>query len=143
VLDCNQLPERSDRTQLCIDPPDVDVEVVDSISGGSDSMFESMTHNPEMVRLLEILRSGSGGSPGALAWPIPGPGPTVLQKPIAKGTEIGSSNRAHIQNQQQKPKLAGSLCGKRLVELPGYHGNDTVCVGRCRVDVIYRAQDKR
>jgi len=160
VLDCNQLPERSDRTQLCIDPPDADMDVIDAANGGSDSMFESMTHNPEMIRLLEILRSGgavgSAGAimPGSLPGLISTVNPKVRPRPAAgndgvvidsiKGrdpTPRSPSNWAHNQNQQQP--LAGGECGQRFLALPSHHGNETVCAGRCGVDVLYRAQDKR
>ena len=159
VLDCNQLPERSDRTQLCIDPPDADMDVIDAANGGSDSMFESMTHNPEMIRLLEVLRNGGTvGSAGAI---LPGSLPGLSTVSPGAGPRFAAGNDGKLidsikgrdptsrsppswaRNQNHQRQLVREECGQRYMALPSHHGNETVCAGRCGIDVVYRAQDKR
>jgi hypothetical protein len=116
-----------------------------------------MTHNPEMTRLLELLRNGGTNShPGLLIEPGfgqstfnprfgPRPPGGVDTPGSARGRDSASPSPPHrIHNQYHSHLVPTSGdCGQRYLALPGHHGNKTVCAGRCRIDVVYRAQDKR
>jgi frizzled protein 9/10 len=134
VLDCSKLPERSDRSQLCIDPPGPDQ--VDDLLFGSDEVVETISHNPEMVRLLAMLR----GQSSTLQPPVgglAGPPGSIDQQHAPGGSTVGHHQILTITDH-------GSVCAHRYVPLH-QHTNETVatCAPRCHIDVLYRTDDKK
>ena len=113
ILDCSNLPERSDRGQLCMEAPSTDdapyLDGAHAVPGG-------YTQNPEWIRLLEALR---GRSAGAL------PGGVPRTTPVSgRSTDVCPPRFVYV------------------AAIDAATGNDS-CAPRCDVDVYFRREDKQ
>jgi len=119
VLDCAQLPERSDRGNLCIDPPpdhataagDDENHAVEHAAGS----VTDMPYNPGWAKLLDAFRGG-------------GVGQRVTRPPPAP---VATS-----------PAAAARCRADRLVATTARNDSTPRCAVRCGVDVLFRAGDK-
>lgn len=136
VLDCASLPEKSDRSNLCIDPPNMD----DELYGGSDHADNEdgaggggipggIARTPELMRLLEALRGQASTLPtyGSNRNPLPNPASFVPD---------GACSNKFV----QVDKLAAQ---KGSGKGDGGGGVNGSCAPRCGIDVMYKADDKK
>ena len=115
LLDCNKLPEKSDRSNLCMEAPSGTDEPggpeygPEGLPPGIDGLLpgRGVTPNKEWWKLLEILR---GRTTPALVSPSPTP--------------------------------AAVHCPDRYVHVAKVNSNDS-CAPRCGVDVLFRTDDKQ
>ena len=123
VLDCSRLPERSDRSNLCIDPPPDGVDEEHVAHDLEHSAATQMPYNPGWAKLLDAFRGGVGQQRGAAA----------TRPPADGGRTTPPQARAR----------GGSRCpGDRLVATTGRNDSLAVCAARCGVDVLFRQSDK-
>jgi len=114
VLDCARLPERSDRSNLCIDPPpEMDAGQVEhtGIAG------TELPYNPGWAKLLDAFRGGKGQH-------VTRPPPRLQRTtPSADGRR-------------------GQRCADRFVATTSQNDSSVICAARCGVDVLFRQSDK-
>lgn len=153
VLDCSALPERSDRGNLCIDPPenhedtDPDAEYQPASVGSSGGLADSSSpfrvgQNPNWTSLLDVLRDRSH-PPASAAYPasnLPSGGghrPTGGRpvKPMASPPSAAASSRCPDRFVSTTARLSGA---------PNETDDVTrQCAARCGVDVMFRSADKK
>ena len=114
VLDCSQLPERSDRSNLCIDPPpEGDGKHVEMEHPGIAGT--QTPNNPGWAKLLDAFRGGVGKR--------------VTQPPSRY------TSPADVRN--------GPPCAyDRFVATTSRNESPVICAVRCDVDVLFRQSDK-
>lgn len=117
VLDCSQLPERSDRSNLCIDPPpggDGGGHVMETEHSGIAGGGTPLPYNPGWAKLLDAFRGGAGQRPTQP--------PRGLTSPVSAGT---------------------SRCAyDRFVATTSRNDSSPLCALRCSVDVLFQQSDK-
>jgi len=114
VLDCSQLPERSDRSNLCIDPPpEGDEKHVEMEHPGIAGT--QIPNNPGWAKLLDAFRGGVGKR--------------VTQPPSGRHTSPV--------NVKSKPG-----CADRFVDTTNRNESTVICAVRCGIDVLFRQSDK-
>jgi len=125
VLDCSQLPEQSDRSNLCIDPPpDVDgkhaeMEHFGGVGGGGGAVGTGLPYNPEWAKLLDAFR-GDGRVNGKRATPPP---------PLLSSSADAAGGRRR--------------CPERFVATTSPNDSSPpICAVRCGIDVLFRQSDK-
>jgi len=120
VLDCSQLPERSDRSNLCIDPPpEVDGQHVEMEHPGIAGT--QLPNNPGWAKLLDAFRGEPfrGGGAGQRATEPP---------------------RRHTSSANVKSSRS---CQDRLVATTSSNESTApICALRCGVDILFRQSDK-
>lgn len=128
TLDCSNLPERSDRSNLCIDPPPLENGIGED-EEDDDKTIESeylspsgkITQNSEWMKLLDALRGRSliGGS----------------QSVSVSMPSSSSSATSRAYNE----------CPDRFVMIDRWldGANRSQCLPRCGIDVLFRSEDKR
>ena len=121
VLDCAQLPERSDRSNLCIDPPpDGDGQHVQMEHSGIAGT--RLPYNPGWAKLLDAFRGGAGQR-------VTRPPPRRRTSPAAARTGAAA-------------KTAGPCPGDRFVATTSRNDSSPICAVRCDIDVLFRQSDK-
>ena len=115
VLDCAQLPERSDRSNLCIDPPPPgDEEHVQMEHSGIAGT--QLPYNPGWAKLLDAFRGGTGHQ---------------VTRPARRYTSPADV------------RSTGRPCaGDRFVATTSRNDSTVVCALRCGIDVLFRQWDK-
>lgn len=132
VLDCSRLPEKSDRSNLCIDPPTTDDDLFEGSDhiDGEDGIPGGVARTPELMRLLEALRGQSSTVPAY------GPNRRPSPNPASYVDDLCTHKFVHVEKLSQQKSSVPAVGG-------GTPANGTLCTPRCGVDVLYRADDKK
>lgn len=119
VLDCSQLPERSDRSNLCIDPPpEVDSSHVEMEHAGVDGT--QLPNNPGWAKLLDAFRGGVG----------------------KRGTPPPPRHR-HTSRPVDAARTGRGVCWDRFVATTSRNNSaPVVCAVGCGIDVLFTQSDK-
>lgn len=138
VLDCSRLPEKSDRHNLCIDPPTIEDD--DGTGGGGHVEGESggiipggVSRTPELMKLLEALRLQSST--------LPSNGRLVPISPGLHPHDACSYKFVHVEKLTKQTMAAETMADDGSVAVAA--AANVSCTPRCGVDVFYRTDDKR
>ena len=115
VLDCARLPARSDRSNLCIEPPpEMDAGQVEMEHPGISGT--QLPYNQGWAKLLDAFRGGKGQR--------------VTRPPPRQRTTSPATGR------RRQP------CADRFVATTSQNDSSVICAARCGVDVLFRQEDK-